>query len=80
MFCWKKLKLSRYLPGPTRAAREQDVNVDLPDRLNGPTVCDSDRRSFLNTLSSFLITWVVMTNGTAITALHTTKRRLLHPK
>ncbi len=41
MFCWKKLKLSRYLPGPTLATREQDV--DLRDGLNGPTVCDSDR-------------------------------------
>ncbi len=44
MFCWKKLKLSRYLPGPTRVAREQDV--DLPDELNDPTDCDSDYRSF----------------------------------
>ncbi len=44
MFCWKKLKLSHYLPGPTHAAREQDI--ELPDRLNDPTVCDSDYHSF----------------------------------
>ncbi len=35
MFCWKKHKLSHYLPGPTRAAREQDFE------LNDSTITNS---------------------------------------